>query len=79
MDMDVIQLIIWTVVGLITTWGIFLAWVGFRNVPSYSKRRLARTASTFTFTIGVLWIMLWVSAVVFNIFQIFGGITWHLM
>lgn len=79
MNMDAIQLIVWAILGLITTWGIFLAWVGFRNVPAYSKRRLAKSAATFTFVAGILWIMFWVSAVVFNFFQIVGGISWHLM
>lgn len=79
MNMDIIQLIVWGVVGLITTWGIFLAWIGFRNVPAYSKRRLAKAAATFTFVMGIFWIIFWVSAVVFNLFQILGGITWHLI
>lgn len=79
MDRDVIQLIVWAVLGLITTWGIFLAWVGFRMSPTYSKKRLAKSAADFTFAAGIAWVILWVSAVVFNFFQILGGITWHLM
>lgn len=79
MDKDIIQLIVWAVLGLIITWGIFLAWVGFRNVPAYNKRRLAKAAATSTFVMGIFWIVLWVSAVVYNLFQVLGGITWHLI
>jgi len=70
--MDVVQLILWIVLGSFFTWGIFLAFVGFRSVPAYSRRRIARTAAILTFLVGCAWVMLWVSAVVFNVMQLIG-------
>jgi len=75
---DVIQLIFWAVFGFFITWGIYFAYVGFRQVPSYKNRRLAKTASTFALVIGIIWIMFWVSAVIFNAIQIAGGTPWPL-
>jgi len=71
---DVIQLIIWAVIGLFITWGIFYAYVGFRMVSAQRQSKVARVAAFSALTIGIFWITLWVSAVVWNVLQIIGVI-----
>lgn len=80
MARDVIQLIAWAVFGVLITWGIFLAWIGFRSTPAYrdttpdnGKRTAVRAAAVAAFGLGVFWIMLWVTSVVYNLIQIIGS------
>jgi len=73
---DIVQLLVWAIIGLFITWGIFLAFVGFRREPAYSRRRIARLASYASLFLGIFWIMLWVSAVVYNVLEIIGVPVW---
>ena len=72
---DFVQLLIWAILGFVVTWGDFLAWYGFRE----SEKKYARALEIFTLVIGIAWIMLWVSAVIFNLIQITGDPTWRPM
>lgn len=73
---DTVQLIIWAVVGFLITWGDFLAVVGFRDAWDKTKKRRYKAAEISTLVIGVLWVMIWVSAVVVNLIQILGDPSW---
>lgn len=73
MTRDVIQLILWAVFGLFFTWGIFLAYVGFRSARKGSKRRIAQTSAIIALVVGIFWIIFWVSAVVWNAIEIIGA------
>lgn len=81
MAKDIFQLAAWVILGCFITWGIFLAWAGFRSSESYKTSRpmtrVVRASSYYAFIIGILWIMLWVSAVVVNVIQIFSVDEWH--
>ena len=73
--LDFIQLIVAGVVGLFITWGIFLAFIGFRTVDKSSKRRrVSVVSSVLTAIIGIIWVMIWVSIVVINALQLTGFI-----
>lgn len=75
MPLDLIQLIVTGIVGLFITWGIFLAFIGFRTVkPGSKNRRTAVVSAVLTAIIGVGWIMIWVSIVVINALQLVGFI-----
>lgn len=74
MTRDAIQLIIWAVFGLFLTWGIFLAYIGFRSVKKDSPhRKVARTMAVFALVVGVTWIMFWVTGVAWNLWEILAG------
>ena len=74
---DVIQLFMWAGLGLFVTWGLFFSYLGFRTEAinpknSSGKRRVTKAASIFAISFGVLWIILWVSAVAYNVIEIVG-------
>lgn len=67
---DVVQLIFWAVFGFFLSWGIFLAYLGFRKEH--------KPAAVLCLTVEVIWIVFWVCAVIFNTIQIAGGTPWPL-
>jgi hypothetical protein len=69
---DAVQLLIWAVVGIFITWGIFFAYVGFKTAKNGKRRRLAKVSEIMALALGIIWIFLWVSAVLFNFLQIIG-------
>lgn len=76
---DYFHLAIWIIAGIVITWGIFFAWVGYREVSTHHGKHalLAAYAANFSLFIGILWIIIWVSMVVVNIYQIIGDPSWH--
>jgi hypothetical protein len=74
MVQDTVQLILWAIFGLFITWGIFFAYVGFKSVENSKKRRTAQAAKVMALVLGIFWIMLWVSAVVYNALELLGRV-----
>ncbi len=75
MHNDVIHLLLWAVIGLFITWGIFYAYLGFRMVALQRRSKVAKVAAIGALFIGGFWITIWVSAVVVNFLQLIGVIS----